>query len=141
LHHATGSVAAPGGEWLRVYTDTAFTVALDTSRVERIANNAFLVWFETRWARPHQTQAPGPFNRETIRTILRCRPVAYKTVHVSVSLDAGPVVAEQGGTVADAERQEWKVPAPDSADEHSFVAACAALSPADGRPRLPERSL
>lgn len=113
--------------WVRVFTDSAFTVALDTSRIERTASGDYLVWFKTQWSRPHQSHSPRPFNRETIHTLLRCEPLEYKTIHVGVSLDAGPIVAEQAGTVADAAEIPWKAPKPGSADVDSFTAACAIL--------------
>lgn len=129
--HGAGSEALSGTPLstglARVFTDTAFTVSLDTTRIERTSSDAYLLWFETRWMRPHQTRAPSAFNRETIHTLLRCEPLAYKTIHVSVSLDAGPTIAEQGGTVADALGQPWKAPKAGSADIRSFSAACAIL--------------
>jgi hypothetical protein len=122
-----GDTSALGLGWMRVFTDTAFTVAVDTSRVERRPDGAYLLHFQTRWVRPHQTQAPMPFNREEISTILRCVPLSYKTVHVGVYLDDGPLVAEQGGAVANAESAPWKTPVPGTADERSFMAACSVV--------------
>ena len=125
--HITPPTSSVSLRWVRIFTDTAFTVELDTSRIEQTPTGDYLLWLETRWALPHQTRAPSPFNRETIHTLLRCKPLAYKTVRVSVSLNAGPIIAEEGGSVADALATQWKVPKAGSADLGSFSEACTIL--------------
>lgn len=118
-----GAVAA----WVPLYMDSAVSVALDTTRVERRGPNEYLVRYQTRWAASRQTEAPGPFNRELILSLLRCNPTAFKTVDVSVYLDDGPLVARQGTTVAAAEAQPWKTPR-GSVDVPSLDRACEVIT-------------
>jgi hypothetical protein len=131
---AEGAIASPFGSeaaWVPIYSDSTVSVALDTTRVERRGPNEYVVRYQTRWATPHQTQAPSPFNRELILSLLRCNPTAFKTVEVSVYLNDGPLVARQGSTLAEANAQDWKTPR-GSVDLASLNRACDVIT---GSPR------
>jgi hypothetical protein len=117
----------PEAAWIPVYADSAVSVALDTTRVERRGPNEYLVRYQTRWATPHQTQAPSPFNRELILSLLRCNPTAFKTVEVSVYLNDGPLIARQASSVAEANAQPWKTPR-GSVDVPSLNRACEVIT-------------
>jgi hypothetical protein len=110
-----------------LYADSVISTSLDTTRVEQRAPNEYLVRYQTRWATPHQTQAPSPFDRELILSLLRCNPTAFKTVEVSVYLGDGPLVARQGGTIADAAVQPWKTPRA-TVDVPSLNKACEIIT-------------
>lgn len=124
--------------WARVFTDPAFQIALDTSRVDRRGAQSYLVWMQTRWATPHRgatRRTPSPFNRELIHTFLRCDPVAYKTARTVVSLDDGPPVDSVGAGVEAARRGAWRAADPRSADAAAGAAACTILQRPRHRPK------
>ncbi len=121
---ASGSTTNP---WVQVFADSALSVALDTSRIEPTSTGDYLLWFETKWAQP-RTTVEGPFNRESINTLLRCRPVAFKTVSVTVSYNDGPPIAHMGGALSDVASKPWKTPVARSADDGSFGRACAIIT-------------
>lgn len=64
--------------WAPLYNDSSVSVALDTTDVEERGPNEYLVRYLTRWATPRQTEAPTPFNRELILSLLRCNPIKTK---------------------------------------------------------------
>jgi len=65
------------------------------------------VWYETIHAtlREHDGQ---PWNREIIRSYLRCEPLSFKTVRITIFLNDGPAVAQEGGDPQDVAGQPWK---------------------------------
>jgi hypothetical protein len=128
---AASSPFGPQAAWVPLYSDSAVSVALDTTRVERRAPNEYVVRYQTRWVSPRDTQAPSPFNRELILSLLRCHPTAFKTVEVSVYLNDGPLVARQGSGVAEANAQPWKTPQ-GSVDVPSLNRACEVITALDG---------
>jgi hypothetical protein len=117
----------PEEAWVRIYRDSTVSVALDTTRVDQRAPNEYVVRYQTRWVTPRQTQAPSPFNRELILSLLRCNPTAFKTVEVSVYLNDGPLVARQGTNVTEANAQPWKTPR-GSVDVPSLNRACELIT-------------
>jgi hypothetical protein len=126
--------AAP---WQAVFTNPDLSVGLDTSRVERVDSVTYRVWMQTRWAAARfgsQKRTASPFNRELIRTYLRCNPTAYRVVGTVVSLDDGPAV--DSIVVGDdaARARAWSVAEPQSADAGAGDRACAILR---GRSRTP----
>ena len=116
--------------WATVFFHTDLTVALDTTRVEPMSDGSYLLWFQKTWVTPRKTQS-RPFNRELIHALVRCEPLTFKTVGVTLFYDEGPPVAEAGGSVSEAAKEEWKTPIPGSADEGSFQQACMNLGGLD----------
>jgi hypothetical protein len=117
--------------WILVFTDSAFTVGLDTTRISRWSSSAYVVWFQTRWTQPRLgrlSTAPSPFNREVINTFLRCSPLGFKTVETTGYLDDGPRIAQTGGSLTEGVNKKWDASAVGSADEGSGTAACAIIS-------------
>jgi hypothetical protein len=95
-----------------------------------VDGSTYRVWMQTRWAAPRygsRKRTPLPFNREMIRTYLRCDPIAYKVVGTVVSLDDGPpvdsvIVGEKAASAGN-----WKDAEPGSADAGAGKGACAIL--------------
>ena len=119
--------AAP---WQMVFTNVELIVGLDTSRVERVDSTTYRVWLQTRWAAASfgsRKKTPSPFNRELIRTYLRCNPTAYRVVSTVVSLNDGAAVDSVVVSDAAARATPWAVAAPQSADAGAGDTACAIL--------------
>jgi hypothetical protein len=114
-------------DWRLLYHDTTYEVALDSSHIERQSDNAYLVWYQTRHATP-KVEAGQPWNRELIRSLLRCDPLSFKTVRITLHYDAGPVVAARGGDVADVASEPWKPVTSGSVDEAALREACVVIS-------------
>lgn len=112
--------------WAIVFFHTDLTVALDTTRMEPMPDGSYLLWFQKIWVTPRKAES-RPFNRELIHALVRCKPLAFKTVSVTLFYDEGPPVAEAGGSVSEATKKEWKTPTPGSADEGGFQQACMNL--------------
>lgn len=126
-----GGIADFNAPWIRIFSDSAFQIALDTSRVERVAADSYLLWMQTRWLTPRSgstKRTPSPFNRELIHTFLRCAPVAYKVARTVVSLDDGPAVDSVGAGVDTARQAGWQTSSGGSADAAAGAEACALLN-------------
>jgi hypothetical protein len=120
-----------------VFADSELSIALDTSRVERISASTYGVWLQTRWTAPrhgNRKRTASPFNREVIQTYLQCSPVAYRVIRTVVSLNDGPpvdsiVVGDRAAWAA-----AWAIAKPHSADIGAGDRACAILSHARPKP-------
>jgi hypothetical protein len=123
--------------WAMVFRDSAFQIALDTSRVERIDADSYLVWMQTRWRVPRRgstKRTPSPFNRELIHTFLRCQPVAYRVAQTVVSLNGGPAIDSIGSGVDSARQADWHPASAGSADAAAGAEACRVLNRRSRRP-------
>jgi len=116
--------------WYVVFADSELTIALDTSRVSRVDSSTYRLWLKTRWAAPRngtRKHTSSPFNREMIRTYLRCSPVAYKVIGTVVSLDDGPPLDSMVVGDRRARLGAWNVAKPRSADVGAGENACRLL--------------
>ncbi len=113
--------------WLQLYMDADYRVSLDTADMTPTAQGAYLVWYETKHTSP-KVEAGKPWNREIIRSMLRCDPLSFKTVRITVHYDDGPVVAAIGGDVADVASKPWKPVVSPSVDEATMRPACAFIA-------------
>jgi hypothetical protein len=113
--------------WQVVYRDARYEVSLDTANVEAGPGGGSLVWYQTRHSEPRD-EAGRLWNRELIRSLLRCEPLSFKTVRITVHLDDGPVVAERGGKLADVRDEPWRPVGSPSVDEAAMSQACAVIS-------------
>jgi len=126
----TSDVHAFAAPWSTVFVDSGFQIGLDTSRVDRLGENHYLIWLQTRWAEPRRGRTkttPTPFNREMIRTFLHCNPTQYKVIQTVVYLNDGPPIDSVGVGLAAATSGEWTTPSPGSADIRAGDRACAIL--------------
>jgi len=119
-------------DWRLVYKDATYEVSLDSSHIDLQPDGAYLVWYQTRHAAP-KVEVGQPWNRELIRSLLQCDPLAFKTVRITLHYDAGPVVAAQGGEVADVADHSWKSPTSGSVDEAAMREACAVIARLHGQ--------
>ncbi|MGH7575677.1 MAG: hypothetical protein ACREM1_11220 [Longimicrobiales bacterium] len=112
------SAFAPGGSlsaqdqsahrWQELYEDASCHFFLDTANVEEgRPGNAYLVSYQTIHGKRREHDGV-PWNREIIRSLLRCEPVSFMTVHITIYLDDGPPVAREGGDLEDVVDQPWK---------------------------------
>ena len=125
-----GAPQAFTAPWSTVFFDSAFRIGLDTSRVERVADDVYLIWLQTRWSAPRRGSTKTtatPFNRELIRTFLRCNPTQYKVVQTVVSLNDGPPIDSVGVGLAATKAGKWTSPSHGSADIGAGDRACAIL--------------
>lgn len=125
--------AEPRHEWRQAYGDSNYQVSVDTAHIERAPEGAYLVWLETKHA-SLQTEFGKPWNREIIRSLLRCAPLSFKTVRVTLQYNDGPVIAAEGGDVASVADRPWKPVIPRSVDEARMSGACALISRAGKMP-------
>jgi hypothetical protein len=109
--------------WVTVLADAGLRIAMDTAHVER-RGDAWRLTFVTTHAQP-----TGPdtmrFDRGRIALLVRCDPLAYRSVSQELALgDARPVFHEEwasGGPDAPA----WRVPERGATDDRFLRAACA----------------
>jgi len=125
--------------WEELYRDDFFVVSLAVAHVGAGPEpDAFAVWYRTDRLEM-QFEDDRAWNREIIRSLLRCDPVQFKTVRVTVFLDEGPAVAQEGGSMAEAAAIEWREAIPGSIDAASMEAACAKVA-GRGGPRRSEHA-
>ncbi len=120
--------------WLQLYMDADYRVSIDTADMTPTAEGAYLVWYETKHTSP-KVEAGRPWNREIIRSLLRCDPLSFKTVRITVHYDDGPVVAAIGGDVADVASKPWKPVVSPSVDEATMRPACVFIAQRSARSR------
>ena len=120
--------------WLQLYIDADYRVSLDTADMTPMAQGAYLVWYETKHTSP-KVEAGKPWNREIIRSLLRCDPLSFKTVRITVHYNDGPVVAAIGGDIADVASKPWKPVVSPSVDEATMRPACAFIAQRSARSR------
>jgi hypothetical protein len=121
--------------WVTVFTDPDFQIALDSSRIDRVDADAYLVWMQTRWVTPRNgstKRTSSPFDRELIHTFVKCNPIAYKVVRTVVSLESGPPVDSVGTDLQTARASTWRPASPGSADLGAGRAMCGIVRRRDG---------
>lgn len=114
-------------KWRQVYADTSYVVSLDIAHVNPgPEDDSLAVWYETRHLamRDHEGK---PWNREIIRSLLRCEPLSFKTVLTTIFLENGPPIAQIGGRAADVREKLWRPVGPDTVDEAAMRGACKLL--------------
>jgi|SRR5688572_7386375 hypothetical protein len=115
-------------QWRQVYADTSYVVSLDVAHVSGgPEKDSLAVWYETRHLamRKHEGK---PWNREIIRSLLRCEPLSFKTVLTTIFLGDGPPIAQVGGSEADVREKPWRPVGPDTVDEAAMQGACKLLN-------------
>lgn len=116
--------------WTILFVDSAYRVSLDTANVVRRSDGSYSVTYET-WHVRGETDAGLAFNREEVRSLLRCAPLGFRTLQVSLFLNAGPPLRVQPGDGAPS-RSPWRVPRPGSVDLAVMRHACQLIqSPRD----------
>lgn len=122
--------------WVTAFTDPDFQIALDTSRIERVDADAYLVWMQTRWVTPRNgstKRTPSPFDRELIHTFFKCNPIAYKVARTVVVLGDGPPIDSVGTDLQTARASAWRPASPGSADLGAGRAMCGIVPRRNGQ--------
>jgi hypothetical protein len=128
---APQAVQAKPAKWQRLFKHPTVEVLLDTAHMQKQTDGSYLLVLRTLHPQTEVEQG-RPFNRETVRLLLRCNPaINYKVVSVALAQDEGPDFYTQEGTVDVAQRTAWRAVLPKSADEGSFTTACSILEKAE----------
>ena len=127
---STGAYPIPLGDrapWQAVLTDSGFRIAMDTLHVQRGSANDWFVWFVTAHAAPR-----GPdslrFDRGRIRLLVRCAPLAFKSVSQELALGTAPPVFHKEWNLHGRDSVTWNTPDTAATDGHFLRAACDILS-------------
>ena len=119
-------------DWRLVSPDAASPVSLDSPHTDPQPGGAYPFWSQTRHAAP-KVEAGQPGTRELIRSLLRCDPLLFKTVRITLHYDAGPVVAARGGDLVAVADTPWKSPTAGSVDEEAMREACVVIGRLQGQ--------
>jgi hypothetical protein len=111
--------------WLEVFRSADYRVSLDTANVDRRPDGTFRVRYET-WHLRGDVDAGLHFNREEVQSELRCTPVGFRTLAISLFLDHGPELVRRSGAGA-TPGAPWQTPGPQSVDLKVMREACRIL--------------
>jgi hypothetical protein len=134
--HSSRTVRRFEQPWVTIFTDPDFQIALDTSRIERVDADGYLVWMQTRWVTPRNgstKRTSSPFDRELIHTFFKCDPIAYEVVRTVVFLDDGPPIDSVGADLQPARARAWRTARPGSADLGAGSAMCEIVRRRNGQ--------
>ena len=129
--HATpfGSQPIPLGDrppFRAVLVDSGFRIAMDTAHVQKGPDDGWLVWFITTHAEPR-----GPdslrFDRGRIRLLVRCAPLAFKSVSQELALGDSRPVSHQQWRLNGPNAVPWRTPEAGATDDRFLRAACELL--------------
>ncbi len=112
--------------WLTLLADSTFRIAMDTAHLQPGPQHGWFVWFVTAHARP---QGPDSlrFDRGRIRLLVRCEPLAFKSVSQELALRGSRPVFHKAWPQTGPDSVAWRVPQPDATDARFLRAACALL--------------
>lgn len=113
--------------WRQVFrADSTFRIAMDTTHVKPGPAGTWFVWFVTTHAAPL-----GPdslrFDRGRIRLLLRCDPLAFKSVSQDLGLGDARPVSHREWPLDGPNAVGWQSPKPGATDDQFIRAACAVL--------------
>jgi hypothetical protein len=107
--------------WVVLTVDSGYTVAVDTSRIERQFGNTYRIWYRTDHDRMRFYKEKA-FDRETVQAILRCDGYGYRVVSTEMSVRRGKTVIRQTTDDGELGRQPWhrvEAGSPDAIVAHS----------------------
>ena len=114
-------------EWQQVYSDSAYTVSLDVANVAAGPEESSVsVWYQTRHLTMKKHEGKD-WNREVIHSYLRCEPLSFKTVLMTIFLEHGEPVAQIAKSPAELSKEDWRPVIQGSVDEGSLKMACELL--------------
>ncbi len=125
LLQASSSLSAKP-RWTELFRSPDYRVSLDSNAIRHRPDGSFGVRYET-WHLHTATDAGLTFNREEIDSVLRCKPLTFKTERVALYLNGGPSLRSTRDFGADP-KAAWRTPRPQSVDEQVMQAACKLLS-------------
>ena len=123
----TAPFQLPDHEWEEVFDDERYTVSIDLAHVSPgPVEDSVEVWYETLHKASRQYEGRA-WNREVIRSQVRCEPVSFRTVLTTIFLDHSPPIAQVGPTAEELPSLEWRQAGIGSVDEAAFTATCQLL--------------
>ncbi len=126
-HHGQGSaapIASPAGPpWVDVFSGSGFRIAFDTSRVEQGPDNGLFMWFVTVHAAPRSTGSLR-FDRGRIRLLVRCSPLAFKSVSEDLALGDALPVFHQEWPLDGPNAPPWRTPEAGATDDRFLRESC-----------------
>ena len=112
--------------WVAVFADSGFRIAMDSAHVERRGGDGWLVTFVTTQPTP---QGPDTlrFDRGRIRLLVRCEPLAFRSVSEELALGGAPPVFHKEWRRSGPDSSAWRAPAAGTTDDRFLRAACDRL--------------
>lgn len=109
--------------WMLIARDSSYAISLDTTRIAQVFDRGYEVFYRTDHAtlRYYKEKA---FNRETVKTQLACRDLAFKVVNTTMSLGGSRTVAQQQNSAGDVQRETWHRVDPGSTEADAARATC-----------------
>jgi hypothetical protein len=104
----SNALARDSAHWMQVARDANYTISIDTARIEVPEHRQwYVVWYRTEHAQPRLHKGK-PFNRETVKSLLRCDDYSFKIASIDMSIGAGHIVATQRATADEIAKQPWR---------------------------------
>ena len=123
-----GRDAEPSHKWVKILGTQDFYVAVDTANVQRLADSSYYLYYLNERTKP-ESSSNGAWNQQVMHGALRCSPLSFKTPHVALRLNNGPIVTQSGMTNTDSIlARPWRVPRAGSMDSAMMDLACAVVS-------------
>jgi hypothetical protein len=114
---------ASAAPWATVMSEQAFRIALDTGHVSRGPEGAHYMWFVTIHATPRTTNSMT-FDRGRICLLVRCDPLAFKSVSQELALGDAPPVFHQTWPLKGPAAVPWRAPEAGATDERFLRESC-----------------
>lgn len=112
--------------YVPVLVDSGFRIAMDTIHVERGPENGWFIWFITTHAKPLERDSLR-FDRGRIRLLVRCQPLAFKSVSQDLALGDARPVSRIHWPLSGPKAVGWQVPDSGATDHRFLRAACRLL--------------
>jgi hypothetical protein len=110
-------------QWLGIYSDRLYYVAVDTAHLDRQPLGTYLVWFRTDH-REARYRSGSPYVREISQTLISCDSLFFKVKAVDLLAADGKVVSRQRATDVELKEQQWRRVRAGTSDHVTAVAAC-----------------
>ncbi len=109
--------------WVQVLSTGGLRIALDTSRVQQGPNGSLFMWFVTIHQTP-RSSASIRFDRGRIRLLVRCTPLAFRSVSQELALGDALPVSHQEWPLDGTGAAPWRTPEPGATDDRFLREAC-----------------
>ncbi len=114
---------ASAAPWVEVLSDAGFRIALDTSRVQPGPDAGVFMRFVTIHATPRSRNS-FRFDRARICLLVRCNPLAFKSVSQELALGDARPVFRQEWPLDGPQAVPWRVPEAGSTDDRFLRESC-----------------
>lgn len=109
--------------WLLVARDSSYSIWLDTTRIGRLYDRVYEIWYRTDHSAARYFKN-RMFDRETVRIQIACGQPSFKVVSTTLSARGEGDVIHQENTSKDVHRQPWHSVEPGSTDADAADATC-----------------